>query len=521
MIDYMTAPIRIIPGIYKEGSALAAKNRYVDGNNVRFYNDYPEKIGGFQTLTAATLAQPARACAQWIANDGTKLMAWGTADKLYVWSPDTLYDVTPTGLPAGIVSASVGLSGGWGDGSWGDGYWGGSPYAQLLPPTTWTLEPWGEDLIAVRRYVSGSTVYRWSYSAGAGFAVRAVATGGTTPTDALGVVVSTLTRTAIVLGQASDPLLVTWSSNNVLNDWVTTDINTAGNFRLTSGSTLVGATEAQGGHLLLTDLAAYSMVYSGSPATFRIDYRDTQCGLIAPHAAVTLDSTAIWMGLQHFYLYDGVVQTLPCDVERYVFSNINVSQAYKICCGTNAAKGEITWYYVSLNSPDGEPDRYVTVNMRNSNRPWSIGDIRRGAYMDVGSASPYPIGVDGNGVIWQHEIGLDNGTAALPYFLETSELEISAPNGAPGNGKIQYRVRKLIPDHARIAGNHAVTFTVRNYPQGAAETQGPFALTQATTKMSVSGRGRSMRYRISGTETGTDIRLGEWRAEVTSTGEAA
>ena len=135
--------------------------------------------------------------------------------------------------------------------------------------------------------------------------------------------------------------------------------------------------------------------------------------------------------------------------------------------------------------------------------------------MDQGPASNYPIAVDSSGNIWRHEVGNDAGSNALPYHLETGELEVA------GEGKTFYRVRKLIPDNARISGNHVVTFSTRDYPSGSAGSQGPFTLTSATTKMSVSGRGRSMRYKIAGTELGTDIRLGDWRAEITQTGEAA
>ena len=53
-------------------------------------------------------------------------------------------------------------------------------------------------------------------------------------------------------------------------------------------------------------------------------------GLIGPKAAVTSDMGIYFMSFGSFYLYNGSVQKRPCSGSSYVFSDINVGQAYKI-----------------------------------------------------------------------------------------------------------------------------------------------------------------------------------------------
>jgi hypothetical protein len=86
----------------------------------------------------------------------------------------------------------------------------------------------------------------------------------------------------------------------------------------------------------------------------------------------------MWMGTDKFYRYDGQVQTLPCDVQRYVFDNLNEAQQDQIVCGTNEKFDEIWWHYPSNGSMTN--DRYVVYNyMENT---WYIGTMRRTAWFD-------------------------------------------------------------------------------------------------------------------------------------------
>ena len=47
-------------------------------------------------------------------------------------------------------------------------------------------------------------------------------------------------------------------------------------------------------------------------------------------AATMANGITYWMGKDKFYMYDGRVKTLPCDVRRYVFNDFNVDQLTQV-----------------------------------------------------------------------------------------------------------------------------------------------------------------------------------------------
>lgn len=94
---YEALPLDILPGIFKEASEYAAQGRYTDGDNVRFWKGFPERIGGNTSVTTDAVFRPARGVSAWRALDGTQLMAFGHARGVQVLQGGTLYDVSPTG----------------------------------------------------------------------------------------------------------------------------------------------------------------------------------------------------------------------------------------------------------------------------------------------------------------------------------------------------------------------------------------------------------------------------------------
>ena len=47
--------------------------------------------------------------------------------------------------------------------------------------------------------------------------------------------------------------------------------------------------------------------------------------ILSPNSAVTVANVTYWIGKGKFYMYAGTVQTLPCSLRQYIFSNINLS----------------------------------------------------------------------------------------------------------------------------------------------------------------------------------------------------
>ena len=77
--------INIRPGYNKQITDTAAEGQYVDGDFVRFRYGLPEKIGGWEKLTANTLVGVARAQHQYTDLDGRIYAAIGTHKALLIY----------------------------------------------------------------------------------------------------------------------------------------------------------------------------------------------------------------------------------------------------------------------------------------------------------------------------------------------------------------------------------------------------------------------------------------------------
>ena len=87
--------INIRPGFNKQITDTAAEGQYVDGDYIRFRYGLPEKIGGWQRITANTLVGAARAQHQWTDLNGRVYAAIGTHKALFIFYENNFYDITP------------------------------------------------------------------------------------------------------------------------------------------------------------------------------------------------------------------------------------------------------------------------------------------------------------------------------------------------------------------------------------------------------------------------------------------
>jgi hypothetical protein len=94
-------------GMVSDDTRKAAKGRYVDGSNVRFWEGLPEIIGGWEGLTTTLLTGVCRNVFQWTDLGGLLNYAFGTHSNLQALIAQTPGDITPTlALPAVALGAS-------------------------------------------------------------------------------------------------------------------------------------------------------------------------------------------------------------------------------------------------------------------------------------------------------------------------------------------------------------------------------------------------------------------------------
>ena len=443
------------------------------------------------------------------------------------------------GSIVGVYQINVGLDtsvtgNGWGAGAWGRSTWGSAATVDLVTDTLriWTHDNFGEDLII--NDMDGG-IYYWDASAvnsltNPAVAISSLAGADLAPTIAKKVIVSDVDRHVIAFGcdpldniGTQDPLLIRFSDQESVVDWRPSTTNTAGDLRLGSGSKIVTAIETRQQILVFTDVSLHAMQYIGPPFTFGINMISENVTIRSPISVVAVEDTVYWMGKNEFYVYNGGVQTLPCSVRDYVFSDFNTTQAEKCFGAVNSSFSEVWWYYPSANSDNN--DRYVVYNYLQD--IWYYGNLVRTAWVDRG-VNETPIAASRDGYLYNHEVGFDDGStnpaSPIVAYIESSQFDI-------GEGDQFSFVRRLIPDitfRNSTAETPTATFTVkaRNFPGGAylqdkskgVEKTASVPVEQFTQDAHIRLRGRSIAIKVDSSATGTGWRLGSPRIDVRSDG---
>ncbi len=434
----------------------------------------------------------------------------------------------------GAYQINVGLdvyvpSTGWGSDYWGSGTWGSvTTLGSTNQLRLWSHDNFGEDLLMCPR---GGGVFYWDESNGTStraVALSALTGANLTPTLALQVMVSDVDRHVICFGAdplnaggtartgAIDPMFIAWSDQERVEEWEPLPTNTAGSFRLSAGSAIVGATRARQETLIWTDTSLYSMTFVGQPFTFSINLVNEGVGLVGPNAMVNTPKGVFWMDKKGFYLYSGQVQELPCSVDAYVFDDINQTQSYQIFGFVNKAFNEVGWFYCSSGTT--VIDKYVTYNYEEN--LWMIGELSRTAWLDEGIFSePKATSTDVNyvGYCYNHESGVDDdGSAMTNVFIESSDFDL-------GEGDEYQFISKVIPD-IKFIGNAStgangqtldIVLKRRNFPGEELTTAVTSSCTSVTTKVDTRIRGRQAVLRLQSNDTDTSIIGMSFRAGAT------
>jgi hypothetical protein len=331
-----------------------------------------------------------------------------------------------------------------------------------------------------------------------------------------------------------DPMLIRWSDQEDPYTWTPAITNQAGSLKLSHGSSIVTAIQSRQEIVVFTDSSLYSLQYVGPPYVWTAQLVADNISIVGPNAATIASGAVYWMAVDKFYKYDGRVQTLNCDLRRYVFGDFNVLQTQQVYASTNEGFNEIWWFYCSENS--NQSDRYVVYNYLEN--VWYYGTMGRSAWLDSGLL-PLPIAATYDSELVRHEDGVDayvlGNITAMPANISSSEFDI-------GDGHNFGYVWRILPDltfsgSSNVAGTSgsgvptpAVTMTL--YPMqnsgsgtgnaaGAKVTQGTnYVITEEFTgQIYTRARGRQMIFKISSDQIGTTWQLGAPRLDIRPDGK--
>ena len=475
-------PLRIPPGVYRNGTEYQTSGRWFDSNLVRWFEGTLRPIGGWRKRSASQLTGSCRGLITWRDNSGDRWIAAGTNSKLYAMNEaGTLKDITPTGLTVGIADAATKT--GYGYSTYGNFAYGVQrpDTGTVTPATTWSLDTWGEYLVACSD--ADGKLYEWQL----GFSTPTLAAAITNAPTSCNAVMTTAERFVFALGAGGDPRKVQWCDQENNTVWTPAATNQAGSFELITVGSLKAGKRVRGVNLLFTDVDVHVSTYIGLPYVYSFEKAGSGCGLISTQAVAAIDTAAIWMSNSGFWVYDGYVKPLACDVGDYIFQNINANQVSKVYAVHNSKYGEIIWFYPSNAS--NENDSYVTYNYRENH--WAIGSLSRTAGTDRG-VYLNPLMVSADSYIYEHEVGFAYDSVAP--FVESGPVEIQ-----PGENIMN--VRQLIPDEQTL-GEVVVSFKTRMYPTATETTYGPYSASEPTS-VRFSARQVKVRY--------TGAVLADWR----------
>ena len=424
--------------------------------------------------------------------------------------------VAGLGYGAGSFTAGVCAAGGRG---WNQPTsTGASDFTSQI--TQWSLDNFGEDVVANRR---GSSIYLYDTDASATPLRATLVSGATnsTPTTVNSIIVSPNDRHLICLGSNQfnttasptgtfDPMTVRWSNQEDITNWVPSLSSTAGETVLTDGTEIVGGVRSRNAINIWTDNSLWTMTFVGPPFTFQFQQLGSNCGLIAPHAAVDYDGISVWMGYDNFYVFDGQVKNLDCTVRRFIFDRLNRDQKDKIFAGINSEFKEVIWLYPSKDSE--ECDSYVIWSP--SENYWTFGSSIFTTFADktvFGNTITTGVTAGGNNLYNNEPAGVftENGQPQSS-FIESADFDM-----ADGN-EIMF-LSRVIPDFTLNDG--ALTFSIKtkDFPESPTERekpQPPHTVTNSTVKIDMRARGRQGRIRVSCNAANTSWRWGSVRLAI-------
>ena len=413
---------------------------------------------------------------------------------------------------------------GWGTGAWNVSTWNTprSTSTIELEATYWSLDTFGEDLLAIR---NDDALYRWDLSSGPTNRATKVAAA---PSSNRFLLVSSPDRHVFLMGTETtigtagtqDDLFLRFSSQEDFNTWAPTAENSAGSFRIQDGSKIVCAGRSRGSILVWTDTALHALNNIGPPFIFGLNQVGANCGAVSANCSVDVNGVTFWMSQTAFYMFDGAIKKLDCTVQDFVFDDINSTALGQVSVAVNTDFNEVTWFYASSGSDF--LDRSVTYNYLEN--VWYTNDgFVRTSWVDRGVyALPYATYYDASSIpnnepilgvtngcttLYKHEDGFNDDGAAMDCQITSGDFDIE-------EGDQVFLCSRVIPDFKDQAGNTDVKIEFANYPASTNSRSFTSTTTSTTKFFSVRGRGRQANVKISSNAVDSNWRFGTVRLDI-------
>jgi hypothetical protein len=528
-------PLRVVPAPTNNNNPFAG-----DGTTTVTVTDtaHGGTTGDFGTFSGAT---------------GTYDTIFNAEYQITVLTVDTYTITTSSAIVAGnyggaaVVAAyqiSIGSAYatpivGWGAGAWGAGTWGIGGGSSTIPIRLWAQANFGENLVFGYR---GGALYYWDNTTGIttrGVLVSSLVGASDVPLMLNFLMVSAISRFVFCFGvndygsATQNPMLLRWSDQESITQWTPAATNQAGSLLLSHGSKIVTAIQTRQEIVVITDSALYSLQYQGPPAVWSSQLLGDNISIASPNAVTIGSGVIYWMGVDKFYKYDGRLQTLRCDLLKFIFEDINLDQQDQFFASTNEGFTEIWFFYCSSDST--EIDRYAIYNYTENNGAgvWYYGAMARTAWLDSGLRNNPMAATTINNIVY-HELGNDDNSTEtsvpISSVIETTEFDID-------DGDHFGFVWRMLPDITFVGSDAAspqVTMTLIPMQNSGSGYNDPISvggnsnatvvrtatvpIEEFTGQVYVRVRGRQMIMKVENNQLGCAWQLGSPRIDIKQDG---
>lgn len=463
-MTFVQSELAFQPGLFANRSPRASKQRWVDGDLVRFRDGVPTQMGGWRRIVpgGVSIAGAARGIITFRPNNQVgRYAAIGTSAGAFLYDGNDVSTITPAGFEPGRGGTVIGD--GFGAGTFGTGVFGvpRTGGGNLLDASVWTFDMFGETLVGC--FSSDGIIY--AYTVGDDSALAPIVGAP----RARAICVSD-ERHVFAFGAEGVPGRVSWSDRENYSVWQAEPTNRAGSYDLQVTSPFQCGHRVRGSILGWTATEVFAFAPLNNAFVYGQEKIATRAGAAGPQAVVVVtDGTgesAYWIGRDNFYIFKCYVRVLDCELHDYVFGPpetpaLNLTQSAKFHARQNAAADEVWFWYCSAGSD--EINRAVVFNYRLN--VWSKASVARLCWADSGVFST-PIAVDAAGALYAHETGDTADGQPMRSFVLSHPITI-------GVGQQFAEVDQFWPDMQEDSALCSVSFICRDAPGGEPYVVGP------------------------------------------------
>jgi hypothetical protein len=250
--------------------------------------------------------------------------------------------------------------------------------------------------------------------------------------------------------------------------------------------------------------------------------------IIAANAVVNYQQQFFWQGTDQFYVYNGIVQSLPNTMNNtWFYSFVNTMATDTIWSVAVPRYKEIWWFYPRGSATESNAciiynieeniwyDNTITTNAT------GIYNFTRSAGVTASGQYPYPIYADNTLVnnpvtpsmdtyaVWTHEFKVDrvigSNTFAIPSTFTTPFIDLWTTNDGASN---LINNRRLVPDFIQ-EGVMSVIINTQTYPNSPFVSYGPYPFDSNTEFIDFNCQGGLNSYTFSSNVVGGDYQMGK------------